>query len=77
MKLVKDYDLQVRCHPGKENVGADALSRKMQNSLNIVVIIQIFLPKELESMGIQLVSHGKTDVQLSALTLLPSLVDEL
>jgi hypothetical protein len=28
LELIKDYDLEVHYHPGKENVVADALSRK-------------------------------------------------
>jgi hypothetical protein len=28
LKLIKDYDLSLQGHPGKENVVADALSRK-------------------------------------------------
>jgi hypothetical protein len=28
LELIKDYDLEVHCHPGKANVVADALSRK-------------------------------------------------
>jgi hypothetical protein len=28
MELIKDYDLEIHYHPGKENVVADALSRK-------------------------------------------------
>ena len=28
LELIKDYNLEVRCHPGKPNVVADALSQK-------------------------------------------------
>jgi hypothetical protein len=28
LELIKDYELEVHCHPGKANVVADALSRK-------------------------------------------------
>jgi hypothetical protein len=28
LELIKDYDCEILCHPGKENVVADALSRK-------------------------------------------------
>ena len=36
LELIKDYDLEVHCHPGKANVVADALSRKVQcNCLTI------------------------------------------
>jgi hypothetical protein len=30
LELIKDYDLEVLYHPGKTNVVADALSRKLQ-----------------------------------------------
>jgi hypothetical protein len=30
LELIKDYDLEIQCHPGKENVVADALSHKGQ-----------------------------------------------
>jgi len=56
---------------------ADALSMKRQHSLNTVAITQTNLLKDLKSMGVQLVSHGQVDIQLSALTLQPSLAKEI
>ena len=47
LELLKDYDLQIQYQPAKENVVADALSRKAQYSLNIVVIIRLSLLREL------------------------------
>jgi len=58
LKLLKDYDLQIQYHPGKLNVVADALSRKAQHSPSTVVITQLSLLRELEHLGIKLVSHG-------------------
>jgi len=58
LELLKDYDLQIQHHPGKANVVANALSRKAQHNSNTVVITQLSLLKELEDLGIYLVSHG-------------------
>jgi hypothetical protein len=39
LKMIKDYDLEVHYHPSKENVVADALSRKAHcNYLPVVSI---------------------------------------
>jgi len=46
---------------------ADALSRKAQHSLNIVVITQLSLLTELEDSNVQIVSFRQTNVQLLAL----------
>ena len=35
LELFKDYDYIIDCHPGKENVVADALSRKIISSLTL------------------------------------------
>jgi len=77
LELLKDYDLQIQYHPGKANVVADALSRNAQHSLNTVVITPLNLLRELEDFGIQLVSHGQTNSQLSAPTIQSSLVEEI
>ena len=44
LELVKDYDLGINYHPGKDNVVADALSRK-PISLNVMLES---LPSELK-----------------------------
>ena len=52
-------------------------SRKAQHSSNTVVITQLNLLRELEEFRIQLLSHGQTNPQLSALTIQSSLVEEI
>jgi len=42
-----------------------------------MVITQLSLLKELDDLGIQLVSQGQAHAQLSALTLQPSIVEEI
>ena len=56
---------------------ADALNRKVQYTLYAVVITQLNLLRELEDLDIQVVSNRKVNVQLSALTLQPSLMQEI
>ena len=67
MELLKDYDLQIQYHLEKENVGVDALSRKTQHGLNTMISTQPDIRRELENMGIELVSSGFTDGLLSVL----------
>ena len=66
---------------------ADALNRKAQHSLNTVVITQLSLLRETgdllsllretEDLGVQLVQRGQAIVQLLALTLQPSIVNQI
>jgi len=60
---------QIQYQPRTENVVADALNRKAGHPLSTIVISQLNLLRELEDLGIQIVSHRKANVQLPALTL--------
>ena len=67
---------QIQCQPRKRNIMAGALNRKAQHTLNTVVTTQLNLLRELEDLDIQLVLQWKVNVQLLALTLQPSLMEE-
>ena len=68
---------QIQCQPRTGNVVADALNRKARHPLSTIVITQLNLLRELEDLGIQLVSYKKVNVQLPRLTLQPSLMEEI
>ena len=56
---------------------AGALDRKAQHTLNTVMITLLNLLRELEDLDIQLMLHKKANVQLLALTLQPSPMEEI
>nr|GEY94088.1 putative reverse transcriptase domain-containing protein [Tanacetum cinerariifolium] len=51
LELLSDYDCDIRCHPGKANVVADALSRKERDKplrvRALVMTISLNLPKQI------------------------------
>nr|GFB83038.1 putative reverse transcriptase domain-containing protein [Tanacetum cinerariifolium] len=50
LELLSDYDCEIRYHPGKENVVADALSRKEREPLRVralVMTIGLDLPMQI------------------------------
>nr|GEY00033.1 putative reverse transcriptase domain-containing protein [Tanacetum cinerariifolium] len=44
IKLLSDYDCEIRCHPGKENVVADALSRKEREPIRVRALVMTVHP---------------------------------
>ncbi|KAL0539586.1 hypothetical protein IC582_023802 [Cucumis melo] len=69
--LVKDYDCEILYHPGKANVVADALSRKVSHSAALITR-QAPLHRDLERAEIA-VSVGAVTMQLAQLTVQPTL----
>ncbi|KAL0536700.1 hypothetical protein IC582_025660 [Cucumis melo] len=71
LELVKDYDCEILYHPGKANVVADALSRKVSHSAALITR-QAPLHRDLERAEIA-VSVGAVTMQLAQLTVQPIL----
>ncbi|KAL0549645.1 hypothetical protein IC582_014132 [Cucumis melo] len=71
LELVKDYDCEILYHPGKANVVADALSRKVSHSAALITR-QAPLHRDLERAEIA-VSVGVVTMQLAQLTVQPTL----
>ncbi|KAL0556312.1 hypothetical protein IC582_004825 [Cucumis melo] len=71
LELVKDYDCEILYHPGKANVVADALSRKVSHSAALITR-QAPLHRDLERAEIAM-SVGAVTMQLAQLTVQPTL----
>jgi hypothetical protein len=54
---VKDYDLRINYHPGKENVVADALSRKSHVNQLIVKSIPSMLCDEFDKLSLKIMAN--------------------
>ncbi|KAA0040402.1 pol protein [Cucumis melo var. makuwa] len=71
LELVKDYDCEILYHPGKANVVADSLSRKVSHSAALITR-QAPLHRDLERAEIA-VSVGAVTIQLAQLMVQPTL----
>ncbi|XP_038884835.1 uncharacterized protein LOC120075481 [Benincasa hispida] len=71
LELVKDYDCEIMYHPGKTNVMADALSRKVAHSAALITR-QTQLCKDLERAE-KAVVVGEVSAQLAQLSVQTSL----
>ncbi|KAA0050727.1 pol protein [Cucumis melo var. makuwa] len=71
LELVKDYDCEIPYHPGKENIVADALSRKVAHSTALITK-QAPLLRDFERAEIA-VSVGEVTSQLAQLSVQPTL----
>jgi hypothetical protein len=61
LELIKDYDVEINYHPGKANVVADTLSRKMYCNNLMVKEEQPALHEELEKLRIEIVDQGQAN----------------
>jgi hypothetical protein len=52
LELIKDYELEIHYHPGKENVVADALSRKSQVDMLAALSMSFELAKEFDRLSL-------------------------
>nr|GFC84083.1 RNA-directed DNA polymerase [Tanacetum cinerariifolium] len=57
LELLKDYDINIQCHPRKANVVPDALSRKSGMIAGIKVEEEII--RDLERLDIELYVRGQ------------------
>jgi hypothetical protein len=71
IKLIKDYNLNIHYHLGKENVVADALSRNHYCNNMMVQKEQPALYEEMERLSLEIVEEG----QLNELTVKYTLED--
>ncbi|KAL0546377.1 hypothetical protein IC582_016285 [Cucumis melo] len=71
LELVKDYDCEILYHPGKANVVADALSRKVAHSVALITK-QASLLRDFERVEIA-VAVGEVTSQFAQLSVQPTL----
>jgi hypothetical protein len=73
LEWIEDYDLNIHYHPGKENVIADALSRKHYCNNMMVQKEQPTLYDEMEKLSLEIVEKG----QLNELRVKYTLEDQI
>ena len=58
LELIKDYDMRLHYHPGKENVAADALSRKSYVNTLIAGGLSQELADDLRELRLEIAPRG-------------------
>jgi hypothetical protein len=59
LELIKDYELEIHYHPGKENVVADTLSRKSQVNLMVARPMPYELAKEFDRLSLGFLNNTR------------------
>ena len=73
LELIKYYDLEIHYHPGKTNVVADALSRKVNCNYTSAIPVHATLCQEMEKLNLVMIAEGT----LTNITLTPTLRDQI
>ena len=73
LELIKDYDLEVHYHPGKANVVADALSRKVHCNCLSVESYNDTLCAEMQRLKLEIIPQGS----LNHILVEPTLYDKV
>ena len=59
VRFIKGYDINIQYHLGKTNVVADALSQKMQHTLNVILVTQSAIQNDLRKLEVEIIFWGK------------------
>ena len=73
LELIKDYDLEVHYHPGKANVVADALSRKVHCNCLSAKLYNDSLCAEMQKLNLEIIPQGS----LNHISVEPTLYDKV
>ena len=73
LELIKDYDLEVHYHPGKANVVADALSRKVHCNCLSAETYNPSLCAEMQMLNLEIIPQGS----LTHISVEPTLHDQV
>ena len=73
LELIKDYDLEVRYHPGKANIVADALSRKVHCNCLSAEAYNETLCAEMQKLNLEIIPEGT----LNHISIEPTLYDRV
>ena len=74
--MIKDYDCTIEYHPGKANVVADALSRRLESSLSHMRLGYLPLLVDLRALGVILEAEDSGTL-LAIFHVRPLLVDQI
>ena len=74
--MIKDYDRTIEYHPGKANVVADALNRRLKSSLSHMRLGYLPLLVDLRALGVILEAEDSRAL-LATFHVRPLLVDQI
>ena len=77
LELMANYDIDLQYHPGKVNIVPDALSRRPE--ANIVVLLTQLeeLLKEMRRLDLMVIRRASRSVQLMTFQIQPTLMEEI